>query len=362
MVIMRFRYNAGFAFWFALTSAALSQGLPHIQEENTAVRSYPAGTMAGSKVVTTRTKSGGREVVTEVVQVPGMNGGFETAAKTITETAGIGSDSVKVKRDVLGNGPLGPFSLIQTSDTDQQSFPDGTSRTVTNTWVPDLGGRINLLSRQVQETKSVAPNVQQSETILYVPGMNEALTDTERVLKEERRLSPNLVRTVSRHDVRDGNGQWQTTETRNREVRTVGNVEVLEEETVRLLDGDGNLTLSERTITHRSRSDDSDQLVTEVYTPYIQGMAREPGSPLVLDHRVRVISTSTVDGGSRTITETEARDASVLTGPIRVVARTVETVRQLGPGVRETQRQTFALDGSGRLVLTVGEKEETKGK
>src|SRR5262249_18759871 len=196
---------------------------------------------------------------------------FQAATKTTTETIGMGSDSVKVKRSVFGNGAQGPLSLIETSEADQQKFPDGTSRTITNTWVPDLGGRLGLSSRQVQEIKSVGSDVLQTLRTVYVPGIDQALSETERLQETQRRVGSNLVQTDTQRDVRDANGKWQTTEARNKSARTVGPAEVVEEESVRSLDGDGRLTLSERTVTRRSGTNGSEQLVTDVYSPHIAG-------------------------------------------------------------------------------------------
>src|SRR5262245_27462946 len=356
---------AGFAFWFALTSAAFAQQKsesqtskgPQIPAETTSVQTSPGATAAGSRLVRTRTESGGREVVTETVELPGTDGRFQASTKTTTETIGTGSNSVKLKRNVFGNGAQGPLSLIETSEADQQKLPDGTSRTVTNTWVPDLGGRLGLSSRRVQEIKPVGPDVQQTLTTVYVPSIDQALGETERVQETQRRVASNLVQTDTQRNVRDANGKWQTTEARNKEVRTVSPAEVVEEETVRSLDGDGKLSLSERTVSRRSGTNGSEKVVTDVYFNSVAGQARASGNnSLELDHRIRVTTTPTANGGSQTITETEARNASVYNGPMQVVTRTVETVRQVGPDRWETQRQTFALDGIGRLVLTGDEK------
>ncbi len=357
-----------FALWIALTSAAFgqqkvdpqrSQGPPQRPAQNTFVRSYPGSDKPGSKVVRTRTESGDREVIAEIVEVPGPDGRFATATKTTTETVGIGSNSVKITREVFGNGAYGRLTLIETSVAHQENFPDGTTQTTTDTWVPDLSGRLNLSSRRIEQTKSLGPDVQQTLTTLYVPTINEPLRETERVLKRKRRVRPDLVQTDSQRNVRDVNGQWQTTETRTQEVRTAGRNEVVEEETVRNLDHNGKLTVSKKTITHRSTNNGLDHVVTEVYSPYTPGLATEPGNRLALNQRIRV---TTSNAGSQTISEKEAPDPSVLNGPIRLVARTVETVRQIGPDAWETQRQTFTLDGSGRLVLTTADEEETKGK
>ncbi len=166
---MSFRRIAGFAFWFALTSASFGQQKSESQTnkpsqmsaETTTVRSYPGGNSPGFRFSQTRSESGGREIITEVFQVPGTDGRFATFTKAITESVGIGSDSVKIKREVFGNGAEGRNSLIETSAAEQQNFPDGTSRTITNTWVPDLNGHLNLSYRRIEETKSASPDVRQ---------------------------------------------------------------------------------------------------------------------------------------------------------------------------------------------------------
>src|SRR5215813_2194161 len=92
---MRVRHIAGIAFWFALTSAAIAQQRsPQPPTASTTVRSYAVGNVAGFKRSLTRTVSGDRETVTEVIETP-SDGRYESSSKTITETAGIGSDHVK---------------------------------------------------------------------------------------------------------------------------------------------------------------------------------------------------------------------------------------------------------------------------
>src|SRR5262249_31018421 len=81
------RSMAGLAFCFALASVAFGEqtsefptnkGTTQAPAESTTVQSYTAGNVAGFKVIQTRTESDGREVVTETLQVPGLDGRFET--------------------------------------------------------------------------------------------------------------------------------------------------------------------------------------------------------------------------------------------------------------------------------------------
>jgi hypothetical protein len=351
---MSFERIAGLVVWFSLTAAVFGQQKgdsatgkqpPQTWTESTTLRSYAGEQAVGFRLVRTRTESRGREMVTEVFEPRGTEGKFETSSKTTTETVGIGSDSVKTRREAYATDAQGRLRLIETTDIDQQTFPAGTSRTIESTWMRDLNGGLRLSYRQVQEIMSAGPDVQQTETIFYLPGINQPLSETERVQQTERRFGPNLAQTDSHRDVRDANGQWQTTETRNREVQTIGLAEVREEETVRRLDGNRRLTLSERTVTRRSGDGGSEQVLIEVYSSNIPGVALGPGSALQLAQRVRITTTPTMNGGRQTISETEGRIAGIANGP----------------DVWETQRRTFELDINGRLGLVFDETEQSEG-
>ena len=133
--------------------------------------------------------------------------------------------------------------------------------------------------------------------------------------------------------------------------------EGVKEETLRSVDASGKLAVSQRMVTRESIVNGSSQVITETYSSFIPGVALELDGPLELAQRIRITTTPIMNGGRQTITETEARVPAVTNIVMQLVARRVETVRQIAPGVWETQRQTFALDGNGRLMLIVEEKE-----
>jgi hypothetical protein len=133
--------------------------------------------------------------------------------------------------------------------------------------------------------------------------------------------------------------------------------EVVKEETLRSLDGNGKLAVSQRTVTRESTANGSNQVTTETYSSFIPGVALEFDGPLELAQRIRVTTIPMTNGGRQTITETEERVPAVTNIVMQLVAREVETVRQIAPGVWETQRQTFGLDGNGRLMLIIDERE-----
>ena len=355
---------AGIAFWVAFTSIAMgqqrggpdtSQVLQQIPASSTAMRSYLFGNTAPSRRVQARTESAGREVITETTEVPGTDGLFKTLIESITETVGTGSVSVHTKRDVFGTDADGRAKLIQTTQADQETLPDGTSRTMENTWTADLDGHLGLSQRQLQETKAVGPNVKETNVTIYRPGINEALREAERVQQAERKVSPDLLQNEITRFVLDSNGRWQAIETRNREVRTTGSTESIEEETVQRPDANSALKSAERKVTRQSMVNGQNQILTEIYSQAISGSVGGLDSQLELNERLRITTVTTPDGGRQTIQEVERRNLAAPNDPLRVIERTVETVRPIGLDRWETQRQVFALDGNARLVLAVAE-------
>ena len=132
-----------------------------------------------------------------------------------------------------------------------------------------------------------------------------------------------LTESESTRFLRDANGRWQATETRNQEVRTSGGEQVAEE-TVRRLSDNGTLTMSEKKVTRQTKSNGQDETVTESYLQLAPGVVAS-GDRLQLSERIRLTTTTTADRAQQTVREVEARNPAAPNQPLRVVERTVET-------------------------------------
>jgi hypothetical protein len=97
-------------------------------------------------------------------------------------------------------------------------------------------------------------------------------------------------------------------------------------------------------VTHRDRTKDEERVVIETYVPLIYA------DRLELNRRVRRLTTVTQDG-SQTVEETEERNPGSPSEPLRVVRRSVTTVRNSGNDSYVSERQIFEPDGNGRFVL-----------
>jgi hypothetical protein len=115
-------------------------------------------------------------------------------------------------------------------------------------------------------------------------------------------------------------------------------------------DLNGRDVVSEKVVTNRARTNDEERLVIETYAPL------EYADRLALKRRVLRVTTMTEDG-SQTVEETEERNPGSPGEPLRVVQRTVTTLRRSGADSYVSERQVFERDGNGRLVLVRKESE-----
>jgi len=117
-------------------------------------------------------------------------------------------------------------------------------------------------------------------------------------------------------------------------------------------DLNGRDTVREKVVTHRGQTKDKERVVVETYAPWFYA------DRLELNRRIRRVTTVTLDG-SQTVEETEERNPASPSEPLRVVQRSVTTVRRSGTASYVREWQVFELDVSGRLVLVRKQSEAT---
>lgn len=117
-------------------------------------------------------------------------------------------------------------------------------------------------------------------------------------------------------------------------------------------DLNGRDAVSEKVVTHRARTNDEERVVIETYSPL------EYADRLALKRRVHRVTTLTQDG-SQTVEETEERNPGLPAEPLRVVQRSVTTLRGSGSDSYVSERRVFEPDGNGRLVLVSKQSEQT---
>ena len=309
-------------------------------------RTYPAGGIAGWRRVQIRSESGSGEVAVETVEVRDPERRLAPIQEIATETIRTAPDTAQTRRDVFRLTADRRRTLLETTESLQETLPNGDTSAIHNTWAPDLNGRLGLTSRQIEQGRSAAPDVQQTDNTLLVPRGHQP---------------GGVVRHDSAHLVRDVNGRWQPGETRSGEIREIGASERIEEEMIQRPAMNGNLAVDERNVTRRYSANEQDHEVIETYGPYADGWPRSDNR-LSLSQRVHRTTTATADGGRYTVEEVVGRSRVAPDDPMRVIRRTVTTVRRIGTDRWVTERQVFERDVNGRLQLLINDTEERGGE
>ena len=334
---------------------------PQAPAERSIVRTYAVGGVLASRETETRSDSGGRQVVTSTIETPDADGIWRRTSETVTEVSRNAPANEQTVHSLYGFGMPGPRYLVETVRSERENFPDGSTRTVQDTYTPDLNGRLGLTMRQVHDTTPLSSNARQIDTVVFKPGINEALRESERIQETEQQVTPDLFRTESTRFVRDINGRLQPTDKRQFEARRVAASQFEEEETIFALDINGRLTVAERTATRRSEGNAQARIESETYSSNVPGMTRAENR-LALSHRVRRTTLADGAGGSQTIEELEERVPGSPSDPLRVSQRFVDTVRQVRPDRWQTEQLLYMRDANGRMTLVVAEAGETSGR
>ena len=352
---------AGLCFSVVLTSVAATAQQPSQPAEaqpspssRVTESTFPSTGFLPLRRVERRTESGGRKILIEAVQAPGIEGNWPPVETVVTETTGI-ANAASTRREVFGLDAQRKPMLLETTESERSATPDGNGRTVENTWTSDINGQRVLAARRVEETRSIAPGQQQTDATLFLPTAN-GVQQLERIEQQDRQVAPTVIRNERRDVVRDLNGRFQPIEARSGETRGVGSAERISEETIHAPDLTGTLALRDRVVTRTSESKDAQEVVTETYSQGAEGFVRSD-SHLALLQRVRRSTTLTADGGRNVVEEVEARNPMAPNDPIRVVRRTVVSVRKVAPDRWQTERQVFDRDVNGRFVLVANERE-----
>lgn len=361
------RIIAGFCFWIVLTSVAAGaqQGgdtttTPSEPATSAIQQTYSTGGLLPLRRVERTTVSGGRKVIIETAEAPGVEGQWHPVEEVISSTTQPGITTTRTQRDVFRFDAQRQRRLAETTES-EQTRANGSTRNDQRTWVVDLDGRLTLSSGYTEERRLVSPGIQQNNTTVSVRSPEGSLREAERTESNEHEVSADVVRHDSTHLMRDPNGRWVPIEARGRETRGIGSAERVEEETVQGPNLNGALVVRDKVLTRTSESDGENRVVIETYSQGAEGFVRSD-SRLALQQRIRRSTTAAADGGGSTIEEIEARDPLAPSDPMRVTRRTVVTVRNAGPGRRVTERQMFERDVNGRMVLVSTDSEESPEK
>ncbi len=225
--------------------------------------------------------------------------------------------------------------LMKITEEEKHTLPGGDSYVVRSMSDPDVYGKLQVVQRQIEETKKISKDVEDTKTTVMLPSINGGLAPAMKVEKLRTLGANNKVESQKTTLLPDGAGNWQVDEIWQATTRQEGKNRSTEERVSRP-DSDGKLSEISRTVSTESESASGEKRNTvETYSLDVPGSARDGHLHLVERSTTSQRTNST--GQQTTEQQVEQPNLGDPGSGLQVIALTTDTVRPSSAGAQATR-------------------------
>jgi len=256
------------SLWTQTSSQAADQN-----QSWTATTESQADGASLTRTVESHTQSANRTLDNQSILRRGSDGRFQPYQDIERTTVQIDASTVRTTTRTFGRDADGVKNLVQITEEEKHTRPGGGSSVVRSTSNPDINGRLQLVQREIAETKKISKDLEETKTTVLTPSVNGGLTPAFK-LEERRQTSANGNVEAQRTTLLpDGTGRWQVAEVR-RATTTQDGKNSNTEEVVSRPDAEGKLTEVSRTVSKESGDSNGEKHDTvETYNADVPGSA-----------------------------------------------------------------------------------------
>jgi hypothetical protein len=331
----------------ARAQAAPAQGGQPDNDKPWSATSQTSGNGAPSRTAESHTKSGNRTVDKQAVEVQGADGRYQPYLDTETETVQVNATTTRKIVRTYGRDSNGQRNLTQVIEEESQNSAGGAGKVVRTTSNPDLNGSLQVVQREVSDTRKTGPDTQETKTTVYMP-QGGSMTAVQQTRESQRRGSGGSVDVKRTTLLPDANGNWQVGEVKESTIRDQGKSRTSEERVSRP-DSEGKLAEISRTVGKETKETGQQKTSTvEIYTTDNPGFTGD--GKLHLNQRVTTVQNKDATG-SRTEQHVEEPNPGAPNAGPRVTTKTIDIVRSGASGTQSTNTiQVRDASGSFNVV------------
>ena len=301
-----------------------------------------------TRTLESHTQSGNRTLDSQSVQRRGSNGDFEPYEDVEKETVQVDASTVRTTTRTFGRDADGLKTLVQVTEEEKHTLPGGDSNVVLATSNPDVNGNLQVVQRQIEETKRISKDVEETKTTVMLPSINGGLTPAMKMQERRTRGANDTVESQKTTLLPDGAGNWQVGDIRQATISKEGKNRSTDERVSRP-DSEGKLGEVSRTIGKESESASGEKRKTlETYSIDLPGSARD-GSLHIVERATTAQRTGST-GQQSTEEQVEQSNPGDPGSGLRVTILTTDTVRPGSSGAQAT-RTIQARDANGSLGI-----------
>jgi len=303
-------------------------------------------------------QSGNRTVDSQHVERRGPDGRYERYFDIEKETVQVSPTTTKTITRSFGRDADGQKLLTQVTEEERQSLPGGSEKVVRVTSNADLDGRLQIVQREVADTKKISPDVQETKTMVFSSDGSGGLAPSMQVKERQKTGSDHTVSIQKSTLLLDGAGNWQVNEVKESTVKENGNERTVDE-SVSKLDPDGKLVVVSSTQGKESQPTAGEKKSTiETYSTDAPGSTRD--GKLHLSQRVTTVNRSGSGGGKQTEQKVEQINPGDPNAGLHVSIQTLDNAQPGPSGTRET-RTIQVRDAAGSFdVVSVDTTKSDK--
>jgi hypothetical protein len=310
-----------------------------------------------SRTTESHSKSGNRSVDKQVVEVLGPDGRYQHYYDTETETTQVDATTTRTAvRTYRWDANGQQRYLVQVTEEEARSSASGDAEVVRTTSNSDVNGHLQVVEREVADTKRTSPDAEETRTTVYVTDGSGGFTPSLQTQELQRSSSDHSIEVKKTTLLPDGNGNWEVSEVKENSVKEDGKNRTSEERVSRA-NSQGGLSEVSRTVGKETETAPGEKNNTvETYSTNISGVASD-GS-LHLNWRVTTAQKKD-SNGSTTEQQVEQPNPDNTNAGLQVNAKTKYTVHYAASGTQQTKTvQTRDINGNFNAVSVETKKSD----
>lgn len=297
------------------------------------------------RISTSHTQNGNRSLDTQSLQRLGSDGNFLPYQDVEKETVNVDASTVRTTTRTFVRNADGAKTLFQVSEEEKHTSPDGDSKVVRTTSNAGTNGDLQLVQRDVEETRKTGTDALETKTITYLPGI-DGLAAAMQIDELQNRVGAHALEVQKTTLLSDGAGGWQVGEVRKSTV-TEKDKSSSSEEQISRPDSDGKLMEISRTVRTESQAGPGQKQETQnTYSIETPGVA--PDGKLHLVQRITTDQQTNSNGEQTTRKQIAQPNPGNPSAGLQVTTSTTNTVIPGSSGAQATLTIS-ARDANGDL-------------
>jgi hypothetical protein len=289
------------------------------------------------------------------VEVLGPDGRYQPGSDTETETTHVNATTTRTVVRTYGWDANGQRYLMKVTEEEARGSASGDAHVVRTTSSSDANGNLQVVLREVADTKKTSPDAQETRTMVYLADGNGGFTPSVQTRESQKHKAGDEVEVKTMTLYPGANGNWQLGEAVEKTIKDDGNNRTVEDRVSRP-DSEGEVSEFSHTVSKETETAPGEISNTvETYSTVVSGVAQD-GS-LHLKQRVTTVRNGNSD--RKTAEQVEQPNPGNPTDGLQVRAKTKYTVQYGASGTQQT-KTIQVRDTNGTFKVVSDETQKTQ--